>query len=95
MSNLYANRDKRKHEFTTSTSETCLFIAMLFLTGYNPLPRRKLYWENSSDVHNAAISNTMSHNCFEEILSVLHLSDNMNLDKQDKMYKIRPFYDLI
>ena len=53
---------------------------------------RKLYWQNSSDFHNAAISNTMSRNRFKNILSVLHLSDNMDLDKQDKITKIRPFY---
>ena len=69
-------------------------LSMLLLTGYNPLPRRKLYWENSSDVHNA-MSKARSCNCFEEILSILHLSDNMNLDKQDKMTKSRPFYDMI
>ena len=83
MSNLYANRGKGKHEFKTNASEICLFMAMLLVTGYNPLPRRKLYQENSSDVHNAAMSNAMSCNCFEEILPVLHFSDNMNPDKQD------------
>ena len=36
----------------------------------------------------------MSCNRFEEIFSILHLSDNMNLDKQDKMTKIRPLYDM-
>ena len=35
----------------------------------------------------------MSRNRFENILSHLHLSDNLNLN--DKMAKVRPFYDLI
>ena len=95
MSNLYANRGKGKHEFKLNVSEIRLFITMLILTVYNPLPRRNLYWENSLDVHNAAISNAMCRNRFEEILSALHLSDNINLDKQDKMTTIRPFYDAI
>ena len=72
-----------------------LFIAMLLLTVHSPLPRGKLYQGNSSDIHNAAMSNGMSRNHFEEILSVFHLSDNINLDKQDKMTKIRPFNDMI
>ena len=94
LSNLYANRDKGKHEFKTNASEIRLFIAMLLLTGYNPLPRKKLYWKILSDVHNAAMLNAMSRNRFEEILSVLHLSDNMNLDKQNKMTKVIPFYEM-
>ena len=96
MSNLYTNKDKGKQEFKTNASEIRLFIAMLLLTGHSPLPRRKLYQENSSDIHNAAMSNAISRNRFEEILLlILHLSDNINLDKQDKMTKIRPFNDMI
>ena len=37
----------------------------------------------------------MSRNCFEELLSVLHLSDNKKLDKSDSRVQFRPFYDLI
>ena len=41
------------------------------------------------------MSNGMSRNRFGEILYALLLSDNMNLDKQDKLSKVRPFYDMI
>ena len=70
-------------------------MAMLLLTGYTCLPRRRLYWENRDDVHNASMANAMSRNRFENILSHLHLSDNLNLAQNDKMAKVRPFYDLI
>jgi len=95
MTKLYAQRDKGKHGFNTDSQEIRLFLGMLILTGYNQLPRRKLYWENSEDVHNPAMSNSMSRNRFEELLSVLHFSDNMKLDKEDKMTKIRPLYNMI
>ena len=95
MTNLYAQRDKSKHDFLTSPNEMQLFIAMLLLSGYNVHPRRKLYWENSTDVHCDAMSSTMSRNRFEQLMSVFHLSGNMKLDKSDKMAKIRPFYDMI
>ena len=49
----------------------------------------------SSDVDNVAMPNAMSNNHFEEILSVLYLSDNINLDEQFIMTKIRSFYDMI
>ena len=91
MTNLYAQHDKSKHDFLTSPDEMRLFIAMLLLSGYNVLPRRKLYRENSTDVHCEAMSSTMSRNRFEQLMFVFHLSDNMKLDKSDKMAKIRPF----
>ena len=45
-----------------------LFLAMLLLTGYMNLPRHRLYWENSDDVLNKAMSDAMSRNRFEELL---------------------------
>ena len=41
LSNWYANTEKGKHEFKPNASDIC--FVMLLLTGYNPLPRRKLY----------------------------------------------------
>ena len=55
MTNLYVKRDKIKHNFSTDAAEMCLFIAMLLSTGYNHLPRRKLYWENLPDVNNCNV----------------------------------------
>ena len=92
MTNLYARRDKLNHHFKIDNDEMRLFMAMLLLTGYTCLPRRRLYWENRDD---ASMANAMSRNCFENILSHLHLSDNLNLAQNDKMAKVRPFYNLI
>ena len=85
MTNLYAHRDKGKHSFNISRSEMHLFIAILLLSGYNVLPRGKMYWENSDDVKNESVSNAMSRNRFEEIISMLHCCDNEELDPDDKM----------
>ena len=56
--NLYAKQEGN-HTFTTSPDKFRLFVAVLFTSGYNPLPRRKLYWENTDDVVN--IYNTIYH----------------------------------
>ena len=56
-----------KYEFKTNPSKIRLLIAILLLTGYNPLPKRKLCWKNSSDVYNAAMSNAMPRLRFEKI----------------------------
>ena len=39
ITNLYDQRGKGKHNFTTDANEMRLFLAMLLLTGYNQLPR--------------------------------------------------------
>ena len=49
MTNLYAHRDRGKHNFHVEHAEMRLFLAMLLLSGYNVLPRRRMYWENSED----------------------------------------------
>ena len=95
MTNLYAHRDKGRHSFNINRSEMRLFIAILLLSGYNVLPRRKMYWENSDDVENESVSNAMSRNRFEEIISMLHCCDNEQLDPDDKMSKVRPLYNVI
>ena len=49
MTNQYAHRDRGKHNFHVEHAEMRLFLAMLLLSGYNVLPRRRMYWENSED----------------------------------------------
>jgi len=44
MTNLYAVRDKGKHGFSTDILEMRVFLAMLLLSGYSVLRRRKMYW---------------------------------------------------
>ena len=95
MTTLYAKRDRGHVDFETSADEIRLFLAILLLTGYNSLPRRRLYWENSDDVHCEAVTKAFSRNRFDLLVSCLHCSDNMKLQQGDKMAKIRPLYDLL
>ena len=41
------------------------------------------------------MSNAMSHNRFEDLILVLHLSDKNNFQADDKMAKVRPFYNML
>ena len=45
------------------------FIAVLLLSGYCKVPYRDLYWADTPDTHNEAVSCAMSSNGFREILS--------------------------
>jgi len=80
MTNLYAIQKSKKLDATPS--EIRLVIAILLVSGYVPLVNRRMYWENSEDVHNAAVSSTMPVNRFEELLRYIHVCDNTNLDQE-------------
>jgi len=90
-SNKYAMQ-KGRHGFQTSPFELRLFLAILFNSGYAPLPRRRLYWEPSADVQNTAVSCAMTRNRFEELMTNIHVSDNNNLPQNDRMAKVRPLF---
>lgn len=93
MTNLYAIQKSKKLDATPS--EICLVIAILLVSGYVPLVNRRMYWENSEDVHNAAVSSTMPVNRFEELLRYIHVCDNTNLEPGDKLAKLRPLFTML
>lgn len=83
-------RQKGNHTFTTTNNEMRSFLAILLLSGYSSLPRRRMYWQQEDDVMNVAVSSVMARNRFEEILQYLHVADNMCLGAGDKVAKVRP-----
>ena len=76
--------------FQLDSDELWLFFALLLLSGYTVLPRRRMYWERLPDVQNEAFRRAMPRNCFEEILRFLHLADNSSLPENDRFGKVRP-----
>ena len=52
-----------------------------------------MYWEHNEDTHNTTVSSLLSRNRFDKIIQNLHLADNSNLDKEDKIVKVRPLID--
>ncbi|CAH2001880.1 unnamed protein product [Acanthoscelides obtectus] len=91
---VYASK-KNKLNFELCLDEMYVFIGILVLSGYVPLPRRRMYWEESEDVHNELVAKSMRRNRFEEISSVFHAADNDNLPEGDKLGRIRPFIEAI
>lgn len=72
-----------------------LFIGILLLTGYHKLPCERLYWSLDADLSVPSVSNVMSRNRFQDIKKYLHLANNNELDKKDKMAKLRPLMILL
>jgi len=72
-----------------------LFLFILMLSGYVPLPRCSMYWEAEGDVHNSMVSRAMSRNKFSSIMSNIHFVNNNNLGQADRFAKVRPLLDHI
>ncbi|KAK9686737.1 Transposase IS4 [Popillia japonica] len=49
-----------------------------------------MMWENS---HNNAVSNAISRDRFEHVMTNIHCCDNDNLDTNDGLAKVRPLFD--
>lgn len=94
----FTNTYAHQHSDTTfhvTGEEMRIFLAILLLTGYNPLPRYRMYWEMSEDCHNLAVSKAMSRGRFEKIVKYLHICDNNNLSQDDKFSKVRPLWKML
>ncbi|XP_018578332.1 piggyBac transposable element-derived protein 3-like, partial [Anoplophora glabripennis] len=76
-----------------STSEIKAFIGVLVLSGYVCVPRRRIYWEREKDGHNPLVSEAITRDKFEYILTNIHVKDNETLDKSDRFSKVRPLFD--
>ena len=72
-----------------------LFVAILFTSGYAPLPRRRLYWEAADDVSNSAISGAMTRNRFDELMMCVHIAHNEHLPPNDRMAKVWPLFNAL
>ena len=91
---LYA-RQKNNQSFFVNKEELKVFIGVLLFSGYHRLPRERMYWSLDEDVSVPIINNSISRNRFHEIKKHLHFADNSKIDKEDKMYKLRPLVDIL
>lgn len=74
-------------------SELKAFLGVLILSGYVQLPRRRMFWEREKDAHNSLVSDAITRDKFEYILSNFHIVDNAALNQQDKFAKLRPLFE--
>ena len=85
------------HNETTkfSKDETCTFVAIVFLFGYNARPRPWQHWSHDNDLTCSAFPRSMTRNRFEPIKRFLHFADNDSLPQGDKMAKIGPLQEAV
>lgn len=87
--------DNNRHDFQLSKEELLNFIGILLFSGYHTLPQTHLYWSNDEDKGVEIVKKCMSRNRFTSIKQNIHLSDNDQLNKDDKFSKIRPLVDIL
>ncbi|XP_060598151.1 piggyBac transposable element-derived protein 3-like, partial [Ruditapes philippinarum] len=56
---------KGNHSFSTSPQEIRIFLAILLISGYNTVPRRRQFWSRDDDVRNEAIARTMPRDRYD------------------------------
>lgn len=71
------------HSFTTTPDEVRVFIAILLISGYNPVPRRRMNLSLAEHLCIDAIANAMTRDRFDTMVRYTHLSDNATLDEDD------------
>ena len=93
---LYAKqRQNGNHSFVTGPKEMLVVLGILLLSGYNRLPRQRMYWKPCLDVRNTAAAIAMPRNYFDECLRYLHFADNQNLTASDRYAKVRSIFSML
>lgn len=78
-----------------TAEEMRTFIAILILSGYDPKPSKRHFWDSGLDMKNLMVSDSMRRDRFVQIIRFVHLADNTNIDNTDKMYKLRPLMNAL
>lgn len=91
---LYATQHNR-HDFSVNGDDIRTFMAILFLSGYHRLPQERMYWSGDEDLGVQIVSAAMPRNKYDTIKQNIHFADNSNIDKTDKMFKLRPLMNIL
>ena len=64
-------------------------------SGYHKLPQEEMYWSLDLDRSTFIVCDELIRQRYKKIKRNLHLSDNANLNIDDKLLKVRPHMDLL
>jgi len=86
----------RVNDWKSITNEEFLnFLALTLLMGMNGKRSIPDYWSTNPLYYNSTFSLTMSRDRYQLILKFLHFSDNEQIDKEDRLYKVRPICEYL
>jgi Transposase IS4 len=94
QTNLYASQQNR-HDFSIKLAEMRSFLGFLLFTGYHKLPQERMYWSLDNDLTTPIVRSSLTQQTFRSIKRNLHLNNNDQLDTNDKLYKVKPYVDVL
>ena len=71
------------------------FLGILMFSGYHKLPQGEMYWSLDLDRSTFIVCDELTRQRYKKIKRNLHLSDNANLNIDDKLLNPLPPGDLI
>lgn len=92
QTNMHAQQNNCQ-SFSTNPNEMRAFIGFLLLTGYHHLPQESMYWSLDPDVSVPFVRETFSRQTYRNMKQNLHLANNAENDRSDKLFKVRPFFN--
>nr|XP_027235887.1 piggyBac transposable element-derived protein 3-like [Penaeus vannamei] len=92
QSNLYSLQRNANKPFDIDRSELEQWLGLCMIMSVSRIPNTRLHWSCFS-VGSEKISSSMSRDRWEEIKMNLHLTDNSQIDPNDKLSKIRPLLE--
>ena len=79
-----------------SIAEMYVFLALTMLMAHVKKHTVNDYWILPHDLtHTPHFSPYMSRDRYKNIMSMLHITTNTNVRSQDKLWKVRPIYDML
>ncbi|KAJ8960446.1 hypothetical protein NQ318_013730 [Aromia moschata] len=85
--------DKKNRTGNITHEEMHALIGILLLSGYLPVPRRRMSWEQRKNTQNILVTDALSRDRFGFIMQNLHCCDNDQLDPSDTFTKVLPLFD--
>ena len=90
----YTQVQQNDNSFEISEHDRKCYLGTLILSSYHTLQQQDMYWEPQNGAGQALVYEVISKNKFKQMKKYTHLSGNTQLDKSDKLAKVRPLYDI-
>ncbi|KAF2888976.1 hypothetical protein ILUMI_17197, partial [Ignelater luminosus] len=71
----------KNYKLEVGNEEMLVFISILYISRYVPVPRRHMFWEGRPDTKNTLVSNSMRRNRFEDIFRYTPVSEDISIDE--------------
>ena len=95
QTNLYAQQ--KNVSLNVTKNELCVVFGAFLLSGYSKYPNKRpfdFYWSKEDDSP-FILSKASRCRRFESIIHHLHFNDDLRINPDDRLYKLRPLLDYL